>query len=302
MGPPPGIPTTTQGLYAMPTFLETLDSCSQWTAVADDFVTAAEEATAVIAQGDGILAMPGLSWRKRRRLKRDRDETSARLNNVYSQHSNLLVQLHNLTASIETATTAQTAEEARLAMIGPPTLPAVRSSLILGYDEIARFEGVATLEKYGKRQTELSSGSLVLTDRRILFESHNGISETPIANIMRVTYSISWPSHPFVTLTGKGSNQKYFARDAVRIAVIVEMLVRMQNRHVIATSPEASRSIPQQVKIAVWQRDRGRCVQCGSDQYLEYDHVIPWSKGGASSMENLQLLCRRCNALKGDRL
>jgi len=88
----------------------------------------------------------------------------------------------------------------------------------------------------------------------------------------------------------------------VRIAVIVEMLVRMQNRHVIATSPEASRSIPQQVKIAVWQRDRGRCVQCGSDQYLEYDHVIPWSKGGASSMENLQLLCRRCNALKGDRL
>ncbi len=31
------------------------------------------------------------------------------------------------------------------------------------------------------------------------------------------------------------------------------------------------------------------------------DHIVPWSKGGKTVPENLQMLCRRCNALKSDR-
>lgn len=46
----------------------------------------------------------------------------------------------------------------------------------------------------------------------------------------------------------------------------------------------------------------GVIVQCGSDSYLEFDHVIPHSLGGATSEANLQLLCRGCNAAKGGRL
>jgi hypothetical protein len=60
-----------------------------------------------------------------------------------------------------------------------------------------------------------------------------------------------------------------------------------------------TRSIPQAVKIAVVTRDGGRCRQCGSADDLHFDHVIPWSKGGANTVANIQLLCGRCNRRKG---
>ncbi|MET7427305.1 HNH endonuclease signature motif containing protein, partial [Dactylosporangium sp. NPDC005555] len=54
-----------------------------------------------------------------------------------------------------------------------------------------------------------------------------------------------------------------------------------------------------QVRAEVWRRDGGACVECQATEYLEFDHVIPWSRGGATSAGNLQLLCRRCNLAKG---
>ena len=69
--------------------------------------------------------------------------------------------------------------------------------------------------------------------------------------------------------------------------------------------PAASRSrkpIPRQVKIDVWQRDGGCCVDCGSNENLEFDHIIPVAKGGANTFRNLQLLCEPCNRTKGHRI
>ncbi|MGO9903556.1 MAG: HNH endonuclease [Solirubrobacteraceae bacterium] len=60
--------------------------------------------------------------------------------------------------------------------------------------------------------------------------------------------------------------------------------------------------ISEEVRHAVWRRDEGRCVQCGSRESLEFDHVIPVSKGGANTERNLQLLCEMCNRQKGARI
>tara|TARA_X000000950_G_C13838492_1_gene629170 strand:- start:563 stop:1534 length:972 start_codon:yes stop_codon:yes gene_type:complete len=63
-----------------------------------------------------------------------------------------------------------------------------------------------------------------------------------------------------------------------------------------------SRRISQEVKDAVWNRDKGKCVECGSNKKLEFDHIIPFSKGGSNTYRNLQLLCENCNRTKSDKI
>jgi len=57
--------------------------------------------------------------------------------------------------------------------------------------------------------------------------------------------------------------------------------------------------IPEDVRREVFRRDGGRCAVCGIDELLQFDHVIPVALGGASTPENLQLLCAPCNREKG---
>jgi hypothetical protein len=71
---------------------------------------------------------------------------------------------------------------------------------------------------------------------------------------------------------------------------------------------KAGRYVPAWVKRAVWERDGGRCAWrfedgtlCGSKDWLEYDHVRPFAKGGRSeSPRNVRLLCRLHNALAAE--
>jgi 5-methylcytosine-specific restriction endonuclease McrA len=41
------------------------------------------------------------------------------------------------------------------------------------------------------------------------------------------------------------------------------------------------------------------CANCGSSESLVLDHILSIAKGGKSTVDNLQLLCRECNRLKG---
>ena len=60
--------------------------------------------------------------------------------------------------------------------------------------------------------------------------------------------------------------------------------------------------IPRELVDAVYRRDGGRCVNCGSTENLQLDHIIPFSKGGATAIENLQLLCQKCNLEKSNHI
>lgn len=66
---------------------------------------------------------------------------------------------------------------------------------------------------------------------------------------------------------------------------------------------EAKRErIPQDVMDMVWNRDGGKCVLCGKSEKLEFDHIIPFSKGGSNTYRNLQLLCENCNRVKSNNI
>ena len=63
------------------------------------------------------------------------------------------------------------------------------------------------------------------------------------------------------------------------------------------------RSIPGWLRYQVLARDR-RCLLCGAtkdDTKLHVDHIVPWSQGGPTELDNLQTLCARCNLGKGNR-
>ena len=61
-------------------------------------------------------------------------------------------------------------------------------------------------------------------------------------------------------------------------------------------------SIPQDIMDKVWRRDNGKCVRCGSQENIEFDHIIPFSKGGANTYRNLQILCQNCNRSKSNNI
>jgi 5-methylcytosine-specific restriction endonuclease McrA len=76
---------------------------------------------------------------------------------------------------------------------------------------------------------------------------------------------------------------------------------RAQSMVAMAQVPAPARrgAIADDVKQLVWTRDQGRCRQCGSNVELQFDHIIPVAYGGASTSENLQILCGPCNRRKG---
>jgi 5-methylcytosine-specific restriction endonuclease McrA len=50
---------------------------------------------------------------------------------------------------------------------------------------------------------------------------------------------------------------------------------------------------------AILARDGHRCQYCGATRHLTIDHIIPRSRGGASSWENVVTSCAPCNGRKG---
>lgn len=53
--------------------------------------------------------------------------------------------------------------------------------------------------------------------------------------------------------------------------------------------------ISQKVKNAVWERDGGRCVICGSRQAMPNSHYIKRSQGGLGIEQNITTMCLKCH-------
>lgn len=69
---------------------------------------------------------------------------------------------------------------------------------------------------------------------------------------------------------------------------------------------KTTRDINLRLRFKVLQRDKFKCCACGASPakdplvVLHVDHIIPWSKGGETVIDNLQTLCSKCNLGKSD--
>jgi 5-methylcytosine-specific restriction endonuclease McrA len=93
-----------------------------------------------------------------------------------------------------------------------------------------------------------------------------------------------------------GSNQSWEVRSPSLVLQISE--------HIRLTSgnPERHWKPPAVNRREIFRRDQHTCQYCGSTKHLTLDHVIPRSKGGTHTWDNVVAACEQCNSRKSDRL
>jgi hypothetical protein len=183
-----------------------------------------------------------------------------------------------------------------------PSLAVTHVGLKAG--ELVHFASTATYtktyqSKSGARESSYR-GRLLITDHRLLFSADAHGLDVHHRKVLEI--------HPArrgfkLNSAAGGSGHWLVDDDTGHVALIYDTAVRLANQSIVARNHEADRRrIPREVRQRVFQRDGGRCVECGSSSYLEFDHVIPVAKGGGNSDQNVQLLCRACNGKKSDRI
>jgi hypothetical protein len=160
------------------------------------------------------------------------------------------------------------------------------------------------------------SGKYITRDRRY----RSGYRRTPAGT--RLIFTIFfWTA----LVIGCGIAQALWIPLTCAVLAAGRKLYRRHARRSLAASPartvlpgpaqplgecRARTAIPRTVKAAVWQRDGGRCAHCGitdaesaarTGVHLHYDHVVPFSRNGTDTVNNIQLLCEPCNLSKGNR-
>lgn len=83
------------------------------------------------------------------------------------------------------------------------------------------------------------------------------------------------------------------------IALTTDIYTKENIKHKTNREPSA------RLKVQVLMRDGNRCRLCGVEcndglHNIHFDHIIPWSKGGDTTLDNLQVLCSDCNLAKGN--
>lgn len=201
-------------------------------------------------------------------------------------------------------------------------VPRIATSIHLDSDEYAHFEWRVIYFKPNKNIKQVP-GRLIGTNKKCYFISDTGADSANIdwnnvgevsERSVRLTNTVRQNGKTYTTYqdvqtlhisVSKGSGGGgYSVPDILYGQIIINTLVRMWKRQLVVWAENKTHgAVPEHVQVQVRQRDRNRCVQCGYEgPYLEFDHIIPRSKSGPNTVENIQLLCRMCNLKKGDKL
>lgn len=102
-------------------------------------------------------------------------------------------------------------------------------------------------------------------------------------------------------VNGVLKEEKEGERTVYTVGLVVEGKDKEINTH------RTKRSVSLQLRYSVLKRDNFKCCVCGaspakdSSVELHIDHIVPWSKGGETELDNLQTLCSLCNLGKSNK-
>ncbi|APW63609.1 hypothetical protein BSF38_05182 [Paludisphaera borealis] len=179
-------------------------------------------------------------------------------------------------------------------------LPNVRTSKLLEGGETCHWDGPCVYRYETPKSEFRVDGELLITGKRVVFLSPTKSVSFPPSKILDLNlYSDCLE----VKASSRQGTGHYFVTDPRELDAVLTGVVR-KHKYLLSEDYSSSRTrhIPDEVKREVWDRDGGRCVRCSATDYLEFDHIIPHARGGANTVGNVQLLCRRCNNLKRDRI
>jgi hypothetical protein len=171
----------------------------------------------------------------------------------------------------------------RITQVRRGNLPRFRpTDVYLDSDETCHLDVPATYERELRSNVTYIEGRILVTNRKFRFVTSESL---------------------VLFATQQRGSGAYLVTDPEYCSTVADIVARIAKREVVPSSATRdTRRISQDMRAAVWNRDGGKCQECGSAHYLEFDHIIPLSKGGATSTANLQILCRACNLRKRDRI
>jgi len=130
---------------------------------------------------------------------------------------------------------------------------------------------------------------------RKILSSHPKTSQ----ELLHLIQSIRHPFFTFNEVPQKDFIQEFPSEDILRRLVTLYPSRRLKE----TDRRERRKTISKRLRVLILQRDGFRCKMCGKtsrETTLEVDHIIPLSRGGTDSLDNLQTLCVDCNKGKSD--
>lgn len=99
--------------------------------------------------------------------------------------------------------------------------------------------------------------------------------------------------------------EKMISKKENEIKILKKELDRIKNEEKLKNENNR-KTIRGKVRLEVFERDNYQCQVCGATigdgVKLHIDHIVPVSKGGTDDIDNLQVLCDKCNLSKSNRL
>ena len=195
------------------------------------------------------------------------------------------------------------------------------------FDAVATYcKGSVVLSRFGKWQTALDSTGLTLPkekkDRSFisnqeLFEELGRVWRALGHRPSKDEWNASDPKYSYTTYKTRFSGWVNacaafidFVSSKNEEAISGEQIVPDAKAQETVTNipQEKKRTVPLKLRLKVLERDKFKCVLCGRSPVtdigivLHLDHIVPYSKGGETTFENLRTLCQNCNWGKGDQI